>query len=1237
MMELIRDVLAELQQRFEPARYEMGFATMKDAASHAHVYIIPRYDGGLSTTRPVKAERAEPLTDGTGGRHLLTFVRPLLTRCRDVSVLAAFVRMSGLRLIEDQLIDLLARGGRLRLLTGDYLNITEPDALQRLLDLQARLGALGGGEGEDDDDAVPGDEALSGQVEVRLIETRQGAYKGRSFHPKAWLFERVAGQGDADSKGVAYVGSSNLTRSALNGGVEWNLRLEQRRDPAAFTRVQEAFEHLWESARELNQEWLDAYRAHVEAQAASQQLMELVEAEDEHQPPPEPPRPRDVQVEALAALERSRGQGRDKALVVMATGLGKTFLAAFDVRAFEQERVPGGERARVLFIAHRREILAQAANTFRSVFPARRFGWFAGQRSELSADVVFASVQKLSRRSRLSSLAPDAFDYIIVDEVHHAAARSYRRILQRVQPRFLLGLTATPERADGVDVLRLFDHHLAYRADLGVGIERELLVPFEYQGLRDTVDYAPIPWRGRRFEPQELATRVQTRERMETLWSALRQHPGERSLMFCVSIAHARFVESWLQGRGMKVAAVHSGPGSVDRAEALALLERGELDALCSVDLFNEGLDVRTIDRVVMLRPTESPVLFLQQLGRGLRIAPGKSRLQVIDFVGNHRVFLERLRVLVSLSSDPLQSLRALVHSRDGDGHIVGLPPGCSVHIELEAIDMLREFLPDEGDNACVRAYRELRSLRGVRPWPAELVGMGLHPGSVRRRQREGWFGFVQDEGDLDEVEHRAWILGRGWLTDVESVPSALSASMYLLEVLIEEGGLFEGLPLGTLQARCRAHLSRCEPTLLEQMEGEQGWRDTLLAYWTAPPSHGRSPWFVEEDGWLVARLPLAEGDDALMDALEQMTLELVDMKLAQRRGRRVLSDEGVSGFTMRVNHNRRHPILMFTDQAQRARYPRGETNVRLSPNEVWTFRFVQIACNVARPLHQRENRLGELLRGWFGPDAGQPGAEHFVRFRLTPDGWWVEPVATMTSSQSFDTPPPVPPATLATAERLQALFDLDEAPSPGFNRLGGRILILVEVQDRLVAPDRLKWPGEGVATGDQADIWTRHEPDGRWRYAGQGQWDDELGCWVHPEVDIATWRGLGKGRGASRRLEPEWEEAGRRCAQELGERRGAWFGEGRRRCRVVGVTSRGSVRIDGGDDGFKARSVSALDLGWVLKAREQARQSGSERVDEAFVNRLRYLDGTPKASTRWIDTGWALRLTRELGDDRVI
>ena len=261
---------------------------------------------------------------------------------------------------------------------------------------------------------------------------------------------------------------------------------------------------------------------------------------------------------------------------------------------------------------------------------------------------MFASIQTLSRRPHLERFAPNAFDYIVVDEFHHAAAASYRRLIAHFTPKFLLGLTATPERTDGGDLLALCQQNLVYRCDLVDGVRKGLLAPFSYFGVPDEVDYRNIPWRNTRFDEEALTSAVATRRRAENALEQFRKHGARKALGFCVSQIHANFMARFFAEQGLRAVAVHSGEGSAPRAASLERLQAGDIDIVFAVDMLNEGVDLPTLDTVMMLRPTESKILWLQQFGRGLRWVPEK-RLTVIDYIGNHRVFLLKPQTLFGL------------------------------------------------------------------------------------------------------------------------------------------------------------------------------------------------------------------------------------------------------------------------------------------------------------------------------------------------------------------------------------------------------------------------------------------------------------------------------------------------------------------------------------------------------------------------------------------------------------
>jgi superfamily II DNA or RNA helicase/SOS-response transcriptional repressor LexA len=406
-----------------------------------------------------------------------------------------------------------------------------------------------------------------------------------------------------------------------------------------------------------------------------------------------------IQADALRALAEARGRGERRGLVVLATGLGKTLLSAFDFAATRFWRA--------LFVAHREEILEQACAQWGRVLPDRSRGlWVAGRR-EKGAELVFASIQALTRPGTLESIDPRDFDYVVIDEFHHAAASTYQKLLRHVQPRYLLGLTATPERGDGAELLALCDDNLVYRAGLRAGLDARLLVPFHYYAVMDAVDYAPIPWRSGRFDEAELTRALATREHAEAALAALdarTSRDSRRALVFCCSVAHADFMAEFLRGQGIAAAAVHSRATSATRTDALRKFKAGELVALTAVDLFNEGLDVPDIDAVLMLRPTESPVVFLQQIGRGLRVnrERAKQHLTVVDMVGNHRSYLDRLDALRFLLAGDRSRTAVLQALRSGT---LEQPSGCEIHLPTEFVDVLEQL--------CVRE-REAESRAAV-------------------------------------------------------------------------------------------------------------------------------------------------------------------------------------------------------------------------------------------------------------------------------------------------------------------------------------------------------------------------------------------------------------------------------------------------------------------------------------------------------------------------------------------
>lgn len=995
IMDLVNQTKELLDARLHPRPdgYNVGFNAGLSAGQtvpHLHVHVIPRYHGDVPDPRggvrhvipgkgnylkksgDPKASARLHLSTGHPDDPLWARIEPRLQGATEIDVLASFVQPSGLDLIQSALFLALKAGARVRILVGDYLYITDPEALRRLLVWMGLAKA----------------ERVTGSFEVRLAEIKALEANPSSFHPKAW---RIADQ----SGGLIVVGSSNISRPALATGIEWNLIGQVAPGERLHAELLSAFAALWDQSAVLTDMLVQQYAALA---SASRKLIIQPEAQDA---PGEPKSPRPWQKKALESLARVRSEGFRRALIAVATGLGKTWLAAFDAVWLGGQL---GRRPRVLVVAHRAEILIQAEATFRTALNSQwentKVSWYLASTSDMGGDLVIASVQKLSRPEGLARLSSEKFDYAVIDEVHHAEAPSYRKVLARLQASFTVGLTATPERTDGVDVASLFDDVLAWQATIGNGIEEGSLVPFRYVGLKDNIDFQQIPWRSGRFDPDVLEEKVENSDRMERLWTAWNNETGSRTLVFCCSRRHALFSRDWLHRRGVRVAAVFSGEGGDPRGESLADFVEGKLEALCVVDLFNEGIDIPKVDRVVMLRPTESKIIFIQQLGRGLRSCEGKLRLSVIDFVGNHRVFASRLMHLFSLGGKACSwaDLDAWLKGKPPE-----LPPGCLIDVELEARDVLRQLLPT-GGSAAVEAYRAMRDDLQRRPTMAELFHRGYLPSTIRARHGS-WFGFVAGEGDLSAAENAVAVSFREWLAMLEVTALNKSYKMVVLRVLLDNDALWTGMPIEPLATACRDFLLS-HPALRHDLpptkefpnhatasieQWSAWWLEWPLSRWM--DNQGGRQWFKQEDGKFV---PAFSCPQESQPDFESLTGELVDYRLAQYTRTRLEKSEAdaPASFLAKVTHSGGRPILMLPTVEELPGRLFGPVEVKLPNGSVWVFRFVRIACNVAAPQGTDSNRIGELLRDWFGQDAGLPGTGFTVKFQHSAEGWSVTPIA---------------------------------------------------------------------------------------------------------------------------------------------------------------------------------------------------------------------------------------------------
>lgn len=579
--------------------------------------------------------------DRNKSRFLYYQLKMSMLKAKRIDIIVSFLMESGVRMLLKDLKAALDRGVQIRILTGNYLGITQPSALYLIK------------------------KELGNRVDLRFYND-----KNRSFHPKSYIFHYENG-------GEIYIGSSNISKSALTSGIEWNYRFGSVHDKKNFTLFYNTFVELFEQhSIVIDDEELKRYSKNWHKPAVAKDLAKYDSIEPEDTKVKVLFQPRGAQIEALYALADSRLEGAKKA----ATGVGKTYLAAFDSAVYE----------RVLFVAHREEILQQAAVSFKNVRHSDDYGFFYGKKKDTKAAVILASVATLGRNEYLSEeyFAPDAFDYIVIDEFHHAVNDQYQRIVQYFKPKFLLGLTATPERMDGKNIYELCDYNVPYEISLKEAINKGMLVPFHYYGIYDETDYSSLHLVKGHYVEQELNdTYIGNVKRYDLIYKYYRKYPSKRALGFCCSRQHAEEMAREFCARGIKAVAVYSnssGAFSEERDEAIKKLKNQEIQVIFSVDMFNEGVDIASLDMVMFLRPTQSPVVFLQQLGRGLRISKGKEYLNVLDFIGNYEK-AGRAPLLLSGGKN-------WDGKRTCEYQNIEYPDDCIVDFEMRLIDLFREL-----------------------------------------------------------------------------------------------------------------------------------------------------------------------------------------------------------------------------------------------------------------------------------------------------------------------------------------------------------------------------------------------------------------------------------------------------------------------------------------------------------------------------------------------------------------
>jgi superfamily II DNA or RNA helicase len=598
--------------------------------------------------QPAPNRPDSPLTTGTlltGTRldpSLISQLRKELETGDACDILCSFIKWGGIRVLEDELRQFTSRPDTtLRIITTSYLGATDLKAVEFLR-------------------ALPN----------TTIRVSYDTHRTR-LHAKAYIVRRNSGFGSA------YIGSANLSQAALTDGLEWTVKVSQYEQPYLWEKAIATFETYWNDREfELYQagdhdRLRDALQSERGSSVGDQQVVYF------------DLRPYAFQQEILERIQAERDlQERKRHLIVAATGTGKTMLAAFDYRHWAAANAIGNARPTLLFVAHREEILKQSLATFRAVLRDQNFGdLLVGGTQPDRHDHLFASIQSYNSRELWRQEA-DHYDYVVVDEFHHAAAESYQRLLDHVTPKVLLGLTATPERADGLDVKAFFDGHVTAEIRLADAIGRKLLSPFQYFGITDTEDLSSLKWSRGGYRIDEL-DRVFTGNDIraqlvieKTNEKVLNIHQC-RGLAFCVSVAHAEFMARRFCDAGVPAEALSSQSSDEDRRTVQNRLVQREINFICVVDLYNEGVDIPEVDTILLLRPTESLTVYLQQLGRGLRLCDGKDCLTVLDFIGQaHRNYRFDVRFR-ALLDDPTRSI-----ADELEGGFAHLPAGCSIQLE---------------------------------------------------------------------------------------------------------------------------------------------------------------------------------------------------------------------------------------------------------------------------------------------------------------------------------------------------------------------------------------------------------------------------------------------------------------------------------------------------------------------------------------------------------------------------
>ncbi len=652
-----------------------------------------------------------------------------------INIAVSFTFVSGLKLVSNSLENFKNKNN-INIITSNYLKSTEPEALRALLKIKNKGANV-------------------------YIYDSLSANKG--FHMKCYSFKN-----QREKFYRTIIGSSNFSYAAFRESHEVSMVSHSKN---LYEQHEIIFNQCLKDQYcfELTENFINEYEMqykeddNIFLKNNNKDIINGLEVIPYKEP-------NIIQKDALEILNSNRELGVKKGLVVMATGLGKTILSALDVSKFKPNRM--------LFIAHREEILKQSYDAFQKFIGSKTFGFYQGQNKDMSKDFLFASIQTIGRKKELEKFKKSDFDYIVIDEFHHAGAKSYKNLIEYFNPKFMLGLTATPNRSDNIDILQFLGNNLIYRKDLIDGINANLLSNFEYHGINDKhVDYSRITWRGKKFNEAELDDNLNTEKRASYIFKKWKDLKQTRTLAFCSSIKQSDYMTDFFLKNNINAVSAHS-KSKTNRQEAIEKLKKREIEIIFSVDLFNEGVDIPAVDTILMARPTESKIIFLQQFGRGLRKAKGKEVVRVIDFIGNHKSFLEKPAALFGFDANH-NNIREFIQNYEKNS--LNLPAESRIYYDIESIEFMKALIKTKID--VVQMYENYKTENQSRPSASEYHQF-IDKVSNLRLQYGSWFDFIDKMGDLNNDEQQAFKKNKSFFKDLEKMKMTKSFKMIVLDLL---------------------------------------------------------------------------------------------------------------------------------------------------------------------------------------------------------------------------------------------------------------------------------------------------------------------------------------------------------------------------------------------------------------------------------------------------------------------